>query len=113
MVGRKGKNTIKAGTQAQADRILQEQEELINKVCDGVTDIDEGILHASARNKAVARVIDEYTTSKLAKQDISVKALNSMEESVTRTVTQKLKDIATDFDLDATYYNRDKLLTYL
>ena len=87
MVGRKGKNTLKAGTQAQADRILQEQEELISRVCDGVTDSDEGILHASARNKVVAKVIDGYTTSRLTKQESSVKAMNSMEESVTRTVT--------------------------
>ena len=40
MVGRKGKNILRAGTQAQADKILEEQEHLISRVCDEVTDGD-------------------------------------------------------------------------
>ena len=98
MFGRKGKNILKAGTQAQADRILKEQDELISRVCDGVTDSDEGVFNASAQNKVVAAVIDGYATYRLNKQESSVKALNTVEDSVTRTVTQKLKEIATDFD---------------
>ena len=114
MVGRKGKNILRAGTQAQADKILKEQEDLISRVCDEVTDGDDDITNTNAQNKAITGVIEAYTRVKLDKQKNLVKALTTVsEDSVTRNVTQKLKDIATDFDLDASYYNKEKLLTYL
>ena len=74
--------------QAQADKILKEQEDLISSVCGEVTDSDDDISNTNAQNKVVAGVIDAYTKSKLDKQKSSVKALTTVtEDSVTRNVT--------------------------
>ena len=101
--------------QAQTDRILEEQENLISRVCDEGTDSEDGdIVNISARNKAVAGVIEAYARAKLDKQKNSVMTLISMtEDSVTRGNTSKLQAIAADYDLDTSYHNKDKLLNYL
>ena len=110
---KKEENIIRAGTKAQADKILEQQEKFIGRVCGEVTEREDDI-NTSARNKAVAGVIEAYTRSKLDKQKDTVMTLMSMaEDSVTRGNTSKLQQIAEDYDLDSYYYNKDKLLEYM
>ena len=54
---RKVENTIRAGTKAQAEEILVEQENLISKVGGEFTE-SEDVINNSARNNIVAEVID-------------------------------------------------------
>ena len=57
---RKAENIIRAGTKAQAEEVLAEQENLIKKVGGEITE-NEDIINNSARCTMVAEVIDSYT----------------------------------------------------
>ena len=75
----KEENTIRAGTKAQADEILVEQENLISKVGGEVTE-SEDVINNSARNSTVAGVIEGYSRSKVDKLKANVATLTSMTE---------------------------------
>ena len=110
---KKEENTIRAGTKAQADEILEEQENLISKVCGEVAE-SEDVINNSARNNTVAGVIKAYSRSKLDKLKAAVMTLMSMtEDSIIGGNISKLQQIAADYDLDSSYNNRDKLLEYM
>ena len=61
---RKVENTIRAGTKAQAEEILAEQENLIKKVGGEATE-SEDVINNSARSNMVAEVIDTYARRKM------------------------------------------------
>ena len=81
MGGKKEENTIRAGTKAQADEILEEQENLISKVGGEVTE-SEDVINNSARNSTVAGVIEAYSRPKLDKLKAAVTTLMSMTEDL-------------------------------
>ena len=110
---KKEENTIRAGTKAQADEILEEQENLISKVGGEVTE-SEDVINNSARNSTVAGVIEGYSRSKVDKLKANVTTLTSMtEDSIIGANISKLQQIAADYDLDSSYNNKTKLLEYL
>ena len=98
---RKVENIIRAGTKAQAEEILVEQENLISKVGGEVTE-SEDVINNSARNNTVAGVIEAYAHSKLDKLKAAVMTLMSMTEgSIIGGNISKLQQIAADCDLDS------------
>ena len=110
---RKEENTIRAGTKAQAEEILVEQENLISKVGGEVTE-SEDVINNSARNNIVVGVIDAYTRAKVDKLRTNVAALTAMaEDTIIGANITKLQQIAADYDLDSSYINKTKLLEYL
>ena len=110
---RKVENTIRAGTKAQAEEILAEQENLIKKVGGEVTE-NEDIINNSARSNMVAEVIDSYARTKMDRLRTNVAALMAMrEDTIIGANNTKLQQIAADYDLDSSYNNKTKLLEFL
>ena len=110
---RKEENTIRAGTKAQAEEILVEQENLISKVGGEVTE-SEDVINNSARNNIVAGFIDAYSRAKVDKLRTNVAALTAMaEDTIIGANITKLQQIAADYDLDSSYNNKTKLLEFL
>ena len=112
-MGRKKiENTIRAGTKAQADEILTEQENLIKKVGGEVTE-SEDVINNSARNNMVAEVIDAYAYTKMDRLRTNVAALMAMtEDTIIGANNTKLQQRAADYDLDSSYNNKTKLLEF-
>ena len=109
---KKAENTIRAGTKAQVDEILAEQESLIKKV-GGETTESEDVIKNRARSNIVGEVIDVYAHRKMEKMKTNVAELMAMtEDTVVGANINKIKQIAADYDLDSSYNNKAKLLEF-
>ena len=103
---KKEENIIRAGTKAQAEEILVEQENLISKVGGEVTE-SEDVINNSARNNIVAGVIEAYSRAKVDKLRANVATLTAMaEDTIIGANITKLQQIAADYDLDSSYNNK-------
>ena len=109
---RKVENTIRAGTKAQAEEILAEQENLIKKVGGEATE-REDVINNSARSNMVGEVIDVYARRKMDRLKTNVAELMAMtEDTIIGANINKLQQIAADYDLDSSYNNKTKLLVF-
>ena len=93
---KKVENIIRAGTKAQAEEILAEQENLIKKVGGEITE-NEDVINNSARSNMVAEVIDSYARTKMERLRTNVASLMAMtEETIIGANNTKLQQIAAD-----------------
>ena len=107
---KKAENTIRAGTKAQVDEILAEQENLIKKV-GGETESEDTIKNRD-RSNMVGEVIDAYAHRKMEKMRTNAAELMAMTEDTVININ-KIKQIAADYDLDSSYNSKARLLEFL